>query len=55
MNFSMTKPDKATLTERQKEVLTIYQQRHAANRHKIDPIPVCVIPPELRIAENVRQ
>lgn len=29
------------LTERQQEVLKIYTQRHNANRHKMDPIPVC--------------
>lgn len=48
MNFIAVKGDPATLNNRQKEVLAIYQQRHAANRHKIDPIPVCLIPPELK-------
>jgi NAD+ synthase len=36
------------LSERQQKVLSIYDRRHAANRHKMDPIPVCHIPPELR-------
>lgn len=48
MNFIAAKGDPLTLSNRQKEVMTIYQQRHAANRHKIDPIPVCIIPKELK-------
>ena len=36
------------LEPRQREVLAIYRRRHAANRHKIDPIPVCKIPDALR-------
>jgi NAD+ synthase len=32
------------LSERQKEVMQIYQSRNRANKHKMDPIPVCVIP-----------
>jgi NAD+ synthase len=37
------------LTERQKAVMEIYQSRHRANKHKIDPIPVCTIPKDLLI------
>ena len=36
------------LTERQREVLAIFDRRHAANLHKMDPIPVCVIPEEMK-------
>jgi NAD+ synthase len=36
------------LDDRQKQVLTIYRKFHTANRHKMDPIPVCVIPDPLR-------
>jgi len=36
------------LNERQKEVLKIYQARNKANKHKMEPIPVCVIPVELK-------
>jgi len=36
-------PDK-----RQTQVLSIYNNFHRANRHKMDPIPVCVIPDELK-------
>lgn len=40
--------DELTLTERQKEVLTIYKKYHRANLHKMQPIPVCVVPQELK-------
>lgn len=33
---------------RKKEVLTIYTRLNKANRHKMDPIPVCEIPAELK-------
>ncbi len=33
---------------RQKEVFQIYSRLHRANRHKMEPIPVCLIPDELR-------
>ncbi len=36
------------LDDRQREVLEIYRRFHRANRHKIEPIPVCHIPDELR-------
>lgn len=34
----------AALDARQKHVLEIYQSRHRANLHKMEPIPVCKIP-----------
>lgn len=36
------------LNKRQEEVMTIYQWRNKANLHKINPIPVCLIPKELK-------
>lgn len=36
------------LSERELEVLEIYQRLHRANRHKMEPIPVCHIPLELK-------
>jgi NAD+ synthase len=33
--------------DRQKEVFKIYSERNRANKHKMDPIPVCIIPKEL--------
>lgn len=38
------------LSGRQREVLAIYDRRHAANKHKMVPIPVCIIPKELKQA-----
>ena len=42
--------DSAELTVREKEVLRIYQGFHSANKHKMEPIPVCLIPRELKNA-----
>ena len=36
------------LDPRQREILEIYGRFHRANRHKMEPIPVCHIPDELR-------
>lgn len=36
------------LDARQREVLAIYDRANAANQHKMVPIPVCVIPKELK-------
>jgi NAD+ synthase len=36
------------LSFREKEVMAIYLKRNAANKHKIDPIPVCIVPNELK-------
>ena len=38
----------ASLNTRQLEVMRIYQRMHKANRHKMDPIPVCSIPENYR-------
>lgn len=35
------------LNERQKEVMQIYTSRNRANKHKMEPIPVCEIPKHL--------
>ncbi len=40
--------DKSALDDRQREVLTIYQRLNTANQHKMEPIPVCIIPAALR-------
>lgn len=34
------------LSEREKEVLTIYNRFHRVNQHKMNPIPVCTLPNE---------
>ena len=33
---------------REEKVFGIFRALHQANRHKMEPIPVCTIPPELR-------
>lgn len=38
----------AAVDDRQREVLAIYRRLNAANRHKMEPIPVCMIPDGLR-------
>jgi NAD+ synthase len=43
--------DSSELSVREKEVLRIYHRFHAANKHKIEPIPVCLIPTELKHAK----
>ena len=40
------------LTWRQQEVLGTYRRHHAANRHKMVPIPVCAIPDGVRFAQG---
>jgi NAD+ synthase len=44
---AMIKSDEA-LNERDQQVLRIYWRMHRANRHKMDPIPVCSIPPQFK-------
>ncbi len=41
-------PGREPLTDRQKKVISIYQGFHNANRHKMEAIPVCMIPDELK-------
>lgn len=51
MNFTEldnAKQKETTLTDRQKQVLDIYNKRHAANLHKMVEIPRCIIPSELK-------
>ncbi len=48
MTFAATGNDERQLDTRQKEVLAIYRKFYQANRHKMDPIPVCIIPDSLR-------
>jgi len=39
---------KENFTERESEVFDIYKRLNKNNRHKMDPIPVCVIPNEFK-------
>lgn len=36
------------LSDRERQVLAIYTRLNAANRHKMQPIPVCTIPEDIR-------
>lgn len=45
MNFS---GDLKTLNDRQKEVLSIFKHLNKINQHKMNPIPVCMIPGYLK-------
>jgi NAD+ synthase len=40
--------EKYKVNGRQKHVLEIYKARHRANKHKMEPIPVCLIPARLK-------
>ena len=42
---------RTALTDRQKQVLDIYNQRHNANLHKMVEIPRCIIPPEFKVKQ----
>lgn len=48
MEFIANPHDFSTLNERQKIVLDIYTRMNKANQHKMNPIPVCVIPDNLK-------
>ncbi|MEW6078820.1 MAG: NAD(+) synthase [Thermodesulfobacteriota bacterium] len=49
MTADITTPEKeAALSDRQREVLSIFRRFNRANRHKMEPIPVCRIPDNLR-------
>ena len=39
--------DSSNLSERELEVLSIYTKLNTLNQHKMNPIPVCIIPSEL--------
>ena len=41
--------DESSISDRQKEVLAIYRRLNKINKHKMEPIPVCLIPKELLI------
>ena len=45
MNY-LNNPSEMNLNMRQKEVLRIFNSMHLANKHKMEPVPVCLIPEE---------
>ena len=50
LEWAMEQSEKGAVAEqfegRQREVFDIYTRRHRANRHKVEPIPTCMIPAE---------
>ncbi|MCX6294758.1 MAG: NAD(+) synthase [Bacteroidetes bacterium] len=48
MRFIESSKDISILNERQKIVFDIYSRMNKANQHKMNPIPVCLIPNELK-------
>jgi NAD+ synthase len=40
--------DESSISPRQQEVLRIYRKLNKANLHKMEPIPVCIIPTEFK-------
>ena len=48
MQFDAESKDENQLSDRQKQVLEIFRQFHNANKHKMEPIPVCNIPEALK-------
>ena len=48
MKFLDNPSEFSKLNDRQKIVLDIYERLHKANLHKMQPIPLCIIPSELK-------
>jgi NAD+ synthase len=48
MTFIELNGERSTLSERQKIVLDIFTKMNKANQHKMNPIPVCIIPEKLK-------
>lgn len=42
------KGNESGLSKREAEVLSIYRKLNVANQHKMNPIPVCIIPQEIK-------
>jgi NAD+ synthase len=48
MKFIASPHDFSLLSDRQKMVLDIYTRMNKANQHKMNPVPVCTIPSDLK-------
>jgi NAD+ synthase len=48
MQFEAENGNEDQLDPTQKQVLSVYRRLHEANRHKMEPIPVCKIPAAMR-------
>lgn len=49
MEYDSVKQPESSLSEREKQVLAIYTRLNRANQHKMNPIPVCEIPADLKV------
>lgn len=49
MEYTGSGEDEANLSDRQKEVLSIYRRYNNVNKHKMLPIPICEIPKQLNV------
>ena len=45
---NIDKKSKKVLTTRQEKVYEIYKNLNSKNKHKMNPIPVCKVPPSLK-------
>jgi NAD+ synthase len=52
MDFIANPHDFSKLSDREKKVLDIFTKMNKANQHKMQPVPVCVIPQELMTASK---
>ncbi len=48
LEWAMLNDNAKDLTERQAQVIAIYKRLNALNQHKMNPIPVCLIPTQLK-------
>ena len=48
MNFVAAAKEEKELTSREQAVLQIYRRLHRAGQHKMQPIPVCIVPEEIK-------
>ena len=48
MDFAAQNSKTDLLSEREKEVLDIFKRQNKANQHKMNPIPVCTIPDNIK-------
>ncbi len=48
MNMKEKGAEVSDFTGREREVFTIYNAKNVANQHKVNPIPVCIVPVHLK-------
>ncbi len=48
IEWAMHNLEKSDLTVIEKNIISIYQKHHKKNKHKMNPIPVCIIPEKMK-------